>query len=267
MQHAYSSSSFTKPNYQLAPKQELALSTIMQHYRDLCLKQPLRMIIQGTTSTGKSYLIDCIRETLNNFNLDKKSPLLMLAPIGVVSYNIHASTIHAGLRIPIREMRPLQGQALTLFQEEMCNIEYILIDEMNFIGPKLFTKIDSHLLEAFPHKKHQCFGGVSIILIGDLAQLSPVMDKPIYASHSTARMLWETFTIIITWETILHQGGDSQAQKMFHTILRNIHEAKLLQHDWETLINHTIKSISLIATRRILPFHAFIFYQKLCCAT
>ena len=98
--------------------------------------------------------------------------------------NINASTINATLRIPIREMYPLCGQSLLVFQEEMRHVKYLLIDEFSFVGPKLLLKIDSRLREAFPYQQKKCFGGAFIILVGDLAQLPPVMDKPIYASHS-----------------------------------------------------------------------------------
>ena len=63
----------------------------------------------------------------------------------------------------------------------MKHIQYILIDEMRFIGPKLFVQIDSRLRECFPEKNNHSFNNQSIILIGDLGQLPPVMEKPLYA--------------------------------------------------------------------------------------
>ena len=71
------------------------------------------MIIQATTSIGKSYLIHYVRNALNNNDLSHKGQLLVLAPIGVAAFNIRASTIHMVLKIPIKKMQPLQGQALT----------------------------------------------------------------------------------------------------------------------------------------------------------
>lgn len=93
-----------------------------------------------------------------------------------MTFNIYASIIHAALKIPIQEMKSLQGQSLKKYQEDMKNIKYILIDEMSFIGPKLLLKIDSRLCEAIPQKKHLCYGGISMILVRDLAQLPPIMD-------------------------------------------------------------------------------------------
>ena len=111
------------------------------------------MIIQGTTGACKSYLIHCIQHALWVLASKDNSPLLTVAPTRVSTFNIHASTIHATLRIPIREMYPLRGQSLLVFQEEMRHVQYLLIDEFSFIGPKLLLKIDSRLCEASPINK------------------------------------------------------------------------------------------------------------------
>ena len=86
------------------------------------------MVIQGTAGTDKSYLISCLKSALQTPYEQSASPLLLLAPIGVASFNIHASTIHSALRIPIVEMQPLEGQSLSKLQEELRHIRYILID-------------------------------------------------------------------------------------------------------------------------------------------
>ena len=94
--------------------------------------------------------------------------MLLRAPTGIAAFNIHAKTIHSALKIPIRDMKPLQGQSLALFQEQMRHIRYILIDEMSFLGSRLFMQIDARLREAFQDKNNCPFGGRSIILVGDL---------------------------------------------------------------------------------------------------
>ena len=92
------------------------------------------MTIQGTTGMGKSYLISVINQSLQMATMTNPSPLLFLAPTGVVAFNIGASTIHSKLQIPITDFAQLEGTRLTSFQQEMENIRYILIDEMSFIG-------------------------------------------------------------------------------------------------------------------------------------
>lgn len=202
------------------------------------------MIVQGTAGTRKSYLIARIRKALTSKSPQQKSQLLTLAPTGVAAFNIHASTIHSTLQIPIKEMHPLQGQTLTTFQEDMKHIRYILIDEMSLIGPKLLLKIDTRLREAFPHRQHLHFGGVSIILIGDLAQLPPVMDKPLYTSHSTARTLWSEFTTVVTLQTVFRQQGETPAQQKFRRLLQNIQNAEAREEDWQLLMTRTNKQLT-----------------------
>ena len=173
------------------------------------------MIIQGTVGTGKSFLIHYISHALSTSIDNGRSLFLLLAPTGIAAFNIHAKTINSTLKIPIKDMRPLQGQSLAIFQEEMRHIRYILIDEMSFLGPKLFIQIDSRLREAFPDKKTSPFGGRSIILVGDLGQLLPIKDNPLYASNTAGKVLWKNFNIVVTLDIIFRQQGIIQGKPLF----------------------------------------------------
>jgi DNA replication protein DnaC len=149
----------------LGEKQEKAVNIIMTHYHRNQNAEPLFMIIQGTTGTGKSYLIGAISQSLQNAAMPSPSPLLLLAPTGVAAFNIGASTIHSKLRIPIRDFSQLEGARLTSFQEEMSHVKYILIDEMSFIGQNMLENIDSRLRQAFPQSAHISFGGKDSIFV------------------------------------------------------------------------------------------------------
>ena len=125
------------------------------------------MIIPSTVGIGKSSLIGCISHALSSATMNGKISLLLLAPNGIATFNICGKTIHSALKISIKYIKPLCGQALVVFQEEMRHIRYILIDDMRFIGPRLFIQIDSRLREAFLENKDCPFDGRSIILVGD----------------------------------------------------------------------------------------------------
>jgi len=177
----------------LSPMQRKALNIISNHFSRKDYLPALRMIIQSTAGTGKSLLINCIKDMLISLASPEPSPIMLLAPTGVAAFNIQASTIHSTLHLPMNDLMPLQGNALAKFQEELRHIRYILIDEMSFIGPKLLSHIDERLREAFPRQRNTPFGGCSIILVGDLSQLPPVKDIPIYAGTSHGSALWNTF--------------------------------------------------------------------------
>ena len=127
----------------------------------------------------KYYLIHCLCHAFSNSEKLEKILFLFLAPTGITDFNINGKTVHASLKIPIKDMKPLQQRPVSLFQEQMRHIRYILIDEMSFIHPKFFMQINSRLWEVFLENKTYPFGGRSIILVGDLGQFSLVKDKSI----------------------------------------------------------------------------------------
>ena len=69
----------------------------------------------------------------------------------------------------------------------MLGIRYIIIDEYSVIGQKLFGWIDRRWKQA-TGQHGVLFGGISIILVGDIAQLPPVTDKVLYHNRSTGDM-------------------------------------------------------------------------------
>ena len=89
----------------------------MSHFSNSTFAQPLKLVIQVTVRTGNAYLISYLKFALQTASEQNSYPLLLLAPTGVPAFNIHASTIHSALQIPIGEMHPFQGQSLSKVQE------------------------------------------------------------------------------------------------------------------------------------------------------
>lgn len=77
--------------------------------------------------------------------MGEKCQILLLARTGLATFIIHGKTIQSTLKIPNKDTKPLNSKSLTNFLEEMRHICYILINEMSFVGPTLFMKIDSCL--------------------------------------------------------------------------------------------------------------------------
>ena len=64
---------------------------------------------------------------------------------------------------------------------------YIIIDEYSVMGQKMFGWIDRRL-RPVSGLMDTLFGGFPIILVGDIAQLPPVLDKPLYCLVSENQM-------------------------------------------------------------------------------
>jgi len=95
------------------------------------------MLIQGIVGMGNSHLVYFLKDTFLVESLPNSSPLLLLAPTDVATFNINALTIFSSLHITLVSMHPLEVQPLLHLQEKTIHVKYILIDEMSFIGPKL----------------------------------------------------------------------------------------------------------------------------------
>ena len=81
------------------------------------------MIVCGSAGTGKSYLINCIKEMLG-------SECILAAATGVAAFNIGGQTLHSLLRIPLQKtsFSNVQGRSLRDLQERFEDVRYFIID-------------------------------------------------------------------------------------------------------------------------------------------
>jgi ATP-dependent DNA helicase PIF1 len=75
--------------------QKLAYNIVKSHFDDTSSeKEPLCLIINGVAGTGKSYLINAIRNLL-------QSKCAVAATTGKAAFNIRGVTVHSLLKLPI----------------------------------------------------------------------------------------------------------------------------------------------------------------------
>lgn len=154
--------------------QALAYNLVKQHFESPRQEPPLLFIINGFAGTGKSYLISALKSLL-------QQSCSVTVTTGKASFNINGKTIHSVLNLPVgpRGNKDLKGQSLIRLQDRLHHIKYILIDEYSMLGKTLLGWIDKQCRQA-TGQQDEIFGGKSIILVGDPAQLPPVADKPLY---------------------------------------------------------------------------------------
>jgi len=139
--------------------------------------------LTGAGGTGKSYMINIITDYLTN---NHKNYLLM-APTGVAAQNINGKTIHSELQI-----KPSSSNYMSLAMENAENrirlrkIDVIIIDEISMVSSSLLDFINQMFCEL--HNSALPFGGIMVLLVGDLAQLPPINAPCIFKSVS-----WEFF--------------------------------------------------------------------------
>ena len=141
----------------LVDNQRRIFLRVVDHYRRTLAGEnpaPLRINIDGTAGMGKSYLIDALTKALTEMALERgrRCPISRVAPTGIAAFNIHGSTLHQALSIPVEGNPNLTAQQLLLLQGRFKPINYVILDEKSMVGRKLFSRVDSRLRDAFPDK-------------------------------------------------------------------------------------------------------------------
>ncbi|MDZ7742909.1 MAG: PIF1 family DEAD/DEAH box helicase [Bacteroidota bacterium] len=135
------------------------------------------IFLTGKAGTGKTTFLH---------NLKKQSPkrMVVVAPTGVAAINAGGVTIHSffqvsfGPQVPGYEEQGA-GAAYKRFSKEKINImkslDLLVIDEISMVRADLLDAIDA-VLRKYKNRR-QPFGGVQLLMIGDLQQLAPVVKE------------------------------------------------------------------------------------------
>ncbi|MCF7908270.1 MAG: AAA family ATPase [Candidatus Omnitrophica bacterium] len=159
---------------------------------DFCgeFKEPLELMedsdkhlfITGKAGSGKSTLLRYFKE------ITKKN-VITLAPTGIAAINVEGQTIHSFFSFPLGFIQKEQVKRLYRAKKKIIeNLDILLIDEASMVRADMFDAIDHSL--RINRKKDIPFGGIRIIMFGDVFQLPPVVERNLeplikqYYSHS-----------------------------------------------------------------------------------
>ena len=252
---------------------------------DLDQPEPLRLNVDGTAGTGKSFLIWTITTALRELFFDGPvtcDPVVHLAPTGVAAFHIRGWTINFGLMIPVKEgteFNQLGQNSLAHFQTHWKEIKLFILDEKSMVGHSQVGRMDQHLRQAYPQMADEILGGIPAIFFGDFAQLPPVGDSPMYSDKSSAyctalntegRCVFESFTQSVTLETIFHQTGQDLEQVKFRAALLRLCNYTTTPEDyalfstcfWDILT--PADQAEFDAVLHLLPTHASVLEFNCC---
>lgn len=146
----------------------LEINSSIQEALDSIFDTQENTIIIGNAGTGKSEITKIIKHVSSN-------DTIFLAPTGVAAVNIEGQTIHSFFRFPPsliteKDIQPNEKTALIL-----SRVKRIVIDEAPMVRVDILEAIDS-ALKLYNGTKEP-FGGIQMVLIGDIFQLSPITKK------------------------------------------------------------------------------------------
>ncbi len=190
-------------------------------------KTSANLFLTGKAGTGKTTFLKHLRD------LSPKR-MIVLAPTGIAAINAGGQTIHSFFQLPLSPYIP--GTAFATgennrrykFSNAKRNIirtlDLLVIDEISMVRGDLLDAVDDVMRR---YRKHdRPFGGVQLLMIGDLHQLAPVTtgseegllrqyyDTPYFFS---SRALQQAGYLTVELKTVYRQQDDR-----FITLLNQI---------------------------------------------
>lgn len=140
---------------------------------DLLKHTDTNLFLTGKAGTGKTTFLKQLR-------LHSPKRMVVVAPTGVAAINAGGVTIHSFFQLnfgPYVPGTPVNSKELFRFRKEKINIirslDLLVIDEISMVRADLLDSIDN-VLRHF-RRNQAPFGGVQLLMIGDIQQLAPVI--------------------------------------------------------------------------------------------
>lgn len=127
------------------------------------------LYITGKAGTGKTTFL---RYIANNI----KKKFIVTASTGIAAVNAGGVTLHSLLNIPFGVLTESENVHSSYKPEKamlLRSIDAIIIDEVSMVRPDVIDYVDRKL--QMYRGSSEPFGGVQIIMFGDLFQLPPVV--------------------------------------------------------------------------------------------
>ncbi len=135
------------------------------------------VFLTGKAGTGKTTF-------LHKLKMKSLKRMVVVAPTGVAAINAKGVTIHSFFQMPFGPILPdaelgNSSDFNRKFSKTKINIiksmDLLVIDEISMVRADLLDGIDKTLRRF--RNRNKVFGGIQLLMIGDLQQLSPVIKE------------------------------------------------------------------------------------------
>ena len=195
----------------------------------------ISIFLTGKAGTGKTTFLRALKEHSNKRNV-------IVAPTGVAAMNAGGMTIHSFFQLPLSPFVPNANikNRFDYSKEKrkiMRTLDLLIIDEISMVRADVLDAIDS-VLRRF-REPNKPFGGVQLLMIGDLQQLTPVVtpteEELLQRYYDTPYFFGSKALRSINYVTIELTHVYRQQDETFITLLNNIREGNVSESDLQRL--------------------------------
>lgn len=129
--------------------------------------------VQGQAGTGKSTFIKYLKK-------HSKKRIRLVAPTAIAALNIEGATIHSMFTLPLSDfliMKEVLSSKRRKLKSILKKTDVLVIDEVSMLRPDVLDVVEALCCQA--RGNLALFGGLQIILIGDLCQLPPIIKHDV----------------------------------------------------------------------------------------
>ena len=178
----------------------------------------IQNFLSGTGGTGKSHIVCLIQRDMSNFFKHTVKPgddqpiVLITAPTGSAAFQIGGSTIHSAFLLHDNFKSKPSWEKRTQMQLKLEHMMLSITDEISMVSFKQF-QLMNQIMCKIKGTTDGNWGDICVLAVGDLYQLPPVGQCPIYMSPQILHMLNDIARN--GWEKMhLHELTQSMKQKI-----------------------------------------------------
>ena len=129
-----------------------------------------------------------------------KDSYALLASKGIAALNIGGQTIHSYFSIPkdSKSFQDLVVESARTLTNKMSDLKFIIVDEFSMIGCVLLGMIKKCCCQGTGNI-NDFFGGLYVIFFGDIRQLPPVLDSPLYSTKQKSELCQHGKAVILNF--------------------------------------------------------------------
>lgn len=152
-------------------------SSVYDIARDFVMHTNKNIFITGKAGTGKTTFLHQLKE-------QTMKQMAVVAPTGVAAINAGGTTLHSFFQLPFNPFIPTTAGRKQLIEtvkmrsykrKILQELELLVIDEISMVRADVLDAVDT-MLRHVRYRFREPFGGVQVIFIGDMYQLSPVVS-------------------------------------------------------------------------------------------
>ena len=174
-----------------------------------------KIFLSGPGGTGKSYVINMIRydnvKLFRRFYVSSEDDgihscsedviTLLCAYTGTAAFNINGMTLHSAFQL---HSRGISDERKTTMRTRLHRLMQVTVDEISMVGTQMLNMVNNRCcMVKYKNPEGKDFGNINILAVGDLYQLTPVMQTELYkrsykdakCASELAPNLWDNFLL------------------------------------------------------------------------